>query len=357
MSLPTSLSEFIGHFKKNRKNLLFSLVTIIVFSGLFVGLIEVYSLIKLDDEWVCEICIFDSEMGWKHKPNASVHSVDRTYSTNSLGFRGEEPSLNKKHILILGDSVGFGVGVSDDQSLDAHFNSQLSDFQALNLSVSGYGIGQYYLQLKNHINLIKPRHVWIIIYTGNDIDDTRKDTMFGVSKPLLVVEDGFLKNINPSIQRFSCANWTKMSKFLINFIPPKAWSRLCKSKVLTRKDAAKQIERIFKEIANLSLSKGADFLFVLSPSYDSILLGACRSGRTSENCDSVDPGFLEFYNYFKIILEQNSLNYLDFQNLILHEWQNIELKKLYNDPHHYSSSGNKLLADSLIKYLATLNEK
>ena len=103
-------------------------------------------------------------------------------------MRSEEVYSSKGHILVVGDSVAFGLGVNNDETVSYYLgkeeNISALEYQVLNLGVSGWGIGQYYLNLKKHIENLNPKMIVLIIYVTNDLDDTRKDHHYGISKPM-----------------------------------------------------------------------------------------------------------------------------------------------------------------------------
>ena len=61
------------------------------------------------------------------------------YETNELNQRIVMPYIeNKKKIIIVGDSVGFGVGVNNGSDVVSLLQKKTNDFQFINLSVGGY---------------------------------------------------------------------------------------------------------------------------------------------------------------------------------------------------------------------------
>jgi lysophospholipase L1-like esterase len=102
----------------------------------------------------------DPQVGYKNKVNFHdyAHGFIRV-ETNSLGFRGEEVSVNKPpstfRVLGLGDSVTWGVGVQDEdtylsalkQKLNGQFTTTHLRFETINTGVVGYSIYQELLTL------------------------------------------------------------------------------------------------------------------------------------------------------------------------------------------------------------------
>ena len=70
---------------------------------------------------------FHKDLGWYNRPNSSVISGGKTYSINSSGFRSNNVNSSQKHILILGDSVVYGQGVEDDETISHNLNKILKD--------------------------------------------------------------------------------------------------------------------------------------------------------------------------------------------------------------------------------------
>ncbi len=180
-----------------------ALVTTFLTGLLGLILIEGYYWSSGYTSLVCEICQFHPELGWDNMPSKTITNGKVTYTTNSMGMRSEEVDFSREHILVVGDSVALGLGVNDDETVSYYLEkvenvSQLG-YQVLNLGVSGYGIGQYYLNLKRHIDKLNPKWIVLILYTTNDLDDTRKDNHFGITKPMFLYQNGNLSNLNPNI--------------------------------------------------------------------------------------------------------------------------------------------------------------
>jgi hypothetical protein len=105
-------------------------------------------------------------------PNSCGWSFGAKVSVNSLGLRGDEITLisSKKNILLLGDSILFGVGVPDSCTIAAYLQKTVSDccYQTLNCGVIGYGLYDYLNVLKVWINKIKVDRV-VLFYVLNDL--------------------------------------------------------------------------------------------------------------------------------------------------------------------------------------------
>ena len=73
-----------------------------------------------------------------------------SYSTNSEGFRRTVPHIESdKQILIIGDSVPFGVGVDDENTMASQLQKIVgNEYQIVNAGVGGYSGHQAFLRAK-----------------------------------------------------------------------------------------------------------------------------------------------------------------------------------------------------------------
>lgn len=320
-------------------------------------LVESYYVINNWNKSAAPGTKLDSKLGWVNIPSHSFKHKGRIYTTNKHGIRSKKLNRSADHILILGDSVAYGAGVNDNETFSFYLNQNIPNHQVLNLGVSGYGIGQYYLALKSLIDKTQPKLIIAMIYTGNDITDTRRDNLFGISKPLFKSQNGILVNLNPSISRFSCQNIVSRS-WLNSLIPAfKLQDHFCSSRELDDSTAKLTIKKLFKEIHLAGKNKNAETIFALSPT----LIGSqwlnCYWQGKPDNCQNLDSGFHQNYRKLKELLEESDLPFIDLNNsfLLMSKGSKSELTSLYNkngkDIHHYSPKGNKLVAEILTNFI------
>ncbi len=340
----------------NKKFIAFTAALTALASCICIFLIDSYFI--FNRKWGCELCQFDAELGWSIMRNKKVSNGKVAYTTNSLGFRSKEVDLSKKHILVLGDSVAFGVGVNNDQTTSYYLEQKLKGHQVLTLAAPGYGIDQYYLNLQKNISKTNSKVIVVVIYTGNDLDDTRKDSSYGMSKPFFAFENGELKNINPKLSRLSCQNFLTGSRIIKFIIPNQIKNQFCKSRVFNQNQASSQIAALLEKIERLSATHYSKVLFVLSPSLIAVKSVQCELKNSPDKCSQFDKGFQLYYLYFRKLLELKKYPYIDhLQNLI---WvgEKTELAPLFNDNgkdiHHYSPSGNEILAKSIYEHIKKL---
>ena len=337
--------------KKNHKKecllLLFSLGASLLFA---LGTIEIYYFTRTEIRSGHE---FDTQLGWVNLKNRK-YKDKLTYTTNSLGFRSEELISSKEKIIIIGDSVVFGLGVNDKETMSHYLGLELPDYQVLNLAVGGFGIGQYYLLLNRFINRIKPRLIVLFLCAGNDLQNTSTDESYGFSKPFFTVDKGTLLNINSVIDRYSCHNlfsttWVLKQKPFSNLR-----GQFCLKRTLDIEGSRIVILAIFERISLLAEDNGSKVLFVLSPSKSNFNEKEAflefienAKNRSPKNYPNLfrNSSILMFKNnlrFFRDIFQGSNFTYLDF--LKSYPENKTDPDSLFIDHYHLSSLGNLELA-------------
>lgn len=154
-----------------KKNLIFTVIGILLallFSEVFLELVVFLSPKKknLNIYRTCGDCSYLYE----HIPGS--------VSINSHGLRGEEilssNGKKAKRLLVLGDSVSFGVGVKSNQTFPALLNERLKGrgIEVLNAGVSGYSTYNEVRLFSDKLMALKPDYV-ILQFCLNDISDPR----------------------------------------------------------------------------------------------------------------------------------------------------------------------------------------
>ena len=115
--------------------------------------------------------------------NCSMVNQDGDFSTtaniNSLGYRGkdflEKKVAGSKRILVLGDSITFGIGVPDDKTYPYLLEEKLKSEKKVAVINAGYTDGfspdSYYVYLKNMGEKLKPDIIILGFFVWNDISD------------------------------------------------------------------------------------------------------------------------------------------------------------------------------------------
>ncbi len=329
------------YFIKKRKEILLLLFSILVSFFLAVIILELqYFLTHQNDDWHDANSEFNSKYGWAPIKNSrtlifGLHNL----SVNEQGFRSETINISKQHILMVGDSVVFGFGVSNNETASYYLDKYLSKiddkYQVLNLGVSGFGIDQYYLYLSDNINYTNPSYIIVTIYSGNDLEDTRTNNVYGKSKPLFILNGEDIKNKYPEINKYSCFN--SLSRLYVAQMFSHNFEidlhSLCNDETLNQSDANELIVRLLNKLVVVSNSHDSKIFFVLSPSLE------------------------DFYNksekliFFENILTTQNISYINFYNYVKEKDINPYDLYLFNDPAHYTVKGNDLMAQAVYDFL------
>jgi hypothetical protein len=88
-----------------------------------------------------------------------------TYTYNSLGFRGEEPTKEGFKVMCIGDSNTEGVGVNDNETWPAQFTKLISNGINHNFGMGGRSNDYICRCLLTYYDVIKPDLV-LIMYTS-----------------------------------------------------------------------------------------------------------------------------------------------------------------------------------------------
>jgi len=122
--------------------------------------------------------IDDPQLGYRHPRSVTYTLGSNQVEINAHGLRDEEIAYSKpageKRILVLGDSVAFGWGVSQGETFSDYMEFLLRDrtderWQVINAGVNGYNTEQQAIFLRNEGMRYSPDYV-LLIYVSNDVD-------------------------------------------------------------------------------------------------------------------------------------------------------------------------------------------
>lgn len=119
--------------------------------------------------------VFSSTYGWAGRPGAVAPMGGGRVSLNAHGYRGRELTLPKTgdrtRVVVLGDSIAFGFGVSDEQTFPHLLDVRDNGIEAANRAVPGYGPGQALLVLQHDGLSEEPDVVVLAVCLRNDFVD------------------------------------------------------------------------------------------------------------------------------------------------------------------------------------------
>lgn len=137
---------------------------------------------------------YNEDLGWSYRPGARERhqspEFDVQININSRGFRGAEwPAREegRKRVLILGDSLAFGWGVSEDATFAARMAELEPTWDVLNAAVSGFGTDQELLLLQVLREELEPDLV-ICLFCSNDLFECAGAVSYGRYKPYFELE-------------------------------------------------------------------------------------------------------------------------------------------------------------------------
>jgi lysophospholipase L1-like esterase len=142
---------------------------------------------------------FHPVRGWANSPGIRVVGASEEYVTtlthNSLGLRGGELSARKPdgaaRVLVVGDSMTYGLGVEDGETYPAVLDHLAPDLEVVNLGVQGYSGAQELLLLRELAPRLAPNLV-VIAFFWNDLTES-----FAPDYVTVTLEDGELHWIQP----------------------------------------------------------------------------------------------------------------------------------------------------------------
>lgn len=152
-------------------------------------------------------CEYDSNLGWKHKPNSNNLHIESEYRVkeffNSKGIRGPEYFYEKPkdefRILILGDSFAEGYTVNFENLFSEVIKQELKNRKincaVINAGTGGYSTDQEYLFFKNEGKKYRP-DLTVLMFCQNDVWYNTQPKYWRGYKPYFQIMDGKLVLMN-----------------------------------------------------------------------------------------------------------------------------------------------------------------
>ncbi|MFI5348037.1 MAG: SGNH/GDSL hydrolase family protein [Elusimicrobiota bacterium] len=276
---------------------------------------------------------FDPELGWAPIPNYQALIESDRVTTNRLGFRSPELDDDRDKIVILGDSVAWGNGVGDEQTVSSRLQRRLSGMplQVVNMAVSGYGPDQEYVWLRRNISSLNRRRktklIVLVLCAYNDLDDLANPFAEGRIKPHYRMRDGRLNAPSP-VSKYGLTN------LICAMGLPGAWKRkllLALNDPASYDESELLMREFYHRIQRLAEDSGARFAVVVSPWEDNL------RGRE-----------LGQYERFGRILAGQGYAVIDFKPVLGRQG---DPAPFLFDGVHYSAAGNDLLAETIYRRL------
>ncbi|HEX9190109.1 MAG TPA: hypothetical protein VGB87_23735, partial [Vicinamibacteria bacterium] len=116
--------------------------------------------------------VFSETLGWAPREGVSAVVEGQRVTLNARGYRGRELALprprERARLVVLGDSIAFGLGVSDEETFTSLLDGRDNGIEAGNLAVQGYDPGQELLVLLGEGLRSEPDVVVLAFCLAND---------------------------------------------------------------------------------------------------------------------------------------------------------------------------------------------
>lgn len=110
------------------------------------------------------------DISYELRPSVRARAYRATVTTNKSGFRSPEIESSKPLVAILGDSIAFGYGVEDKETIPSRLQALLPDVAILNAGVPGYNILQQRALYREKIRALRPSAL-LLIFHWNDVEE------------------------------------------------------------------------------------------------------------------------------------------------------------------------------------------
>jgi hypothetical protein len=290
---------------------------------------------------------YEKKFGFIYSPNTEIDVSKEEFQykvkTNSLGFRTREVSpkdKNEYRVLLLGDSMFFGVGVNNQDTIASQletFHNRLkknNNLKVYNFSVEGYNNVQEYIVAKTFIPQLNVDHIVLGLYIANDI----------VPNAVSFIDNhGDFAISNEQVVRIK--------------------KELAKRSSIPERSTIYRLLSV-KYIASRIRYQMTKIPWIIKPTYDCLLSfkELCKSNNIKFSVILIYPdygingNFVEKWrgsrglgNTLNRFCKQNSIEVLDTLQFMSGE----EAEKMYywKTDHHLNNAGNKLLAEVIYNKL------
>lgn len=114
---------------------------------------------------------FALKPGYRHTlVDLAWHPAPFRVTLDDFGYRNQNSPGSEYGLVVAGDSIAFGYGVNDDETISAHLGKLTKTYS---LSIPGAGPEMYMVMIERFLMHAKTRHVAILYYEGNDYQNLR----------------------------------------------------------------------------------------------------------------------------------------------------------------------------------------
>ena len=166
-----------------RKKLSFSLAVFLLGLGVLEVVIRVVVGHPLPERLPMTVVRAHRTRGWEMVPRADHYTYEHLVKVNSLGLRGPELPAKKapgeRRVLVLGDSMVYGQGVADNETVPAQLERALGPgATVINGGLRAYSTAQELALLQELGPKIRPDLV-VLCWFWNDVDADPVEVQYG----------------------------------------------------------------------------------------------------------------------------------------------------------------------------------
>ena len=296
-------------------------------------------------------------VGFRYQPSQSTYTADKPFRTNRFGFRGPEWSVEKsagtRRIVVLGDSIGMGYGVREEDAFPALIERRAGPgVEVLNLSVAAYSTEQEVRSFLSDGLQFAPDQVVIELY-WNDVS-AKSDVAVTADGALIDGRSGDQRSSAEGPTAYWLRNLLKRSRALYVlsfklrqvqalFSSPDTHTVLQRAVLLGEPDAVleqgwAEIERQLAQLKVACVERGIPLLVVIPPMPQQL-----TGGFPGARYQSVVGG----------ICERQGLRCLNLLDAFQRNYRGHESLFVAYDGDHPNEAGHALIADAVLAALAT----
>lgn len=308
--------------------------------------------------------------GFEHIPNAKAVYKSLEFQTdisiNSHGLRDYEISEEKpkglKRIAVVGDSFVEGLQVHLDRTIPKKLEQGLKDnnYQVINFGVSGFGIEQKYLFIREKVLKYNP-DIIILFLSTNDLDDIKNNGLVSTANGTIKFKykpmDKRVEFLKSHLRKSYLANFL----FLINLKKTNAeknlpmehrlYQGIVDDEVQNYLDLTKQLLLESRKVSELNRS---EFILVIGADRIQVNQNYENNFKTQYNLTKTQTDF--FNNYFSQFAKDNSIVYLDLSPVLRKEIK--EARDVYfKSDGHWNEHGHEFIAKHLRELIIESNRQ
>jgi hypothetical protein len=287
---------------------------------------------------------YDPQLGWAHRPNQQGQFTHPDFSVavqiNSQGLRDREHDLrrsDKKRMMILGDSFGWGFGVEQEDRFSEILERRQPDWEIINASVSGYSTDQEYLFVKDRGVAYRPDIVLLLVH-DSDFSGNDSSVQYGYNKPYFGVSGDAIELRNSPVPTASSRQ--KIEQYLMG--KTYLWRRI----YLAGAIASNRLKAVMNRSRPGEDSKRIEKQYKVMSQLIQAINGACRQAQSRLLVVSC-PLDEEKRCRLLTVCAAEEIPYLPLDAALAQSRQAITFP---HDP-HWNATGHRIAADAIDAFL------